>query len=87
MNTQLRLPKLDADILRFIEQHPTDLSVLPNELAKYQVGIKYRGWIYRVIQCESMYETIELNKFLLRTGYVRKDTTIAPYCAVFEIIA
>lgn len=86
MDTFLNLPRIDEDLLEFVQKHPTDISITPEELKHHQVGLKYRGIIYRVIRCESMYETTEVTKFLLNTGYARLDTATPPYRLVFEIV-
>lgn len=86
MKSQLLLPKLDREIICFLENYPPDPFIHPKYDRIYKIGIKYWGFIYRQIECESPYECQELTKFLLNTGYVRKDDPIRHYDMIFEIV-
>lgn len=82
MKTKLLFPKIDTQLEAFVRQRDGGLWLG----AKFTVGIKYYGFIYREIYCEEAQEFHEIEQFLLNTGYVRKDEPHKHFDAVFEIV-
>ena len=82
MKTELLLSKQDELLLNFIKPHEEGLFIE----AKFTVGIKYYGFIYRAIYCEERQELEELVKYLLNTGYFRKIDSTPHFDIVFELI-
>lgn len=82
MKTELLLSKQDKLLLNFINQCDDGLYLG----AKFTVGIKYYGFIYRAVYCEERQELEELEKYLLNTGYFRKIEPTRRFDVVFELI-
>lgn len=83
MKTYLCLPKIDAQIERFILSCPASETEAPPK----KMGIVYLGRVYREIVCSGFWEMEQVDRFLVETGYVnRLDPANSKYDRLYELI-
>ncbi|WP_458118741.1 hypothetical protein OF381_10375 [Mannheimia haemolytica] len=81
MFTELKLPNIEAKLLRFVEQNRD-----PIQYPIYcSVGISGGGFVYRVIHCEDQTDFINLENFLLRNNARKIDDLSGRFRCIFLV--